>query len=408
MLKCRNCVAFEDQSKELSELIEKYVNNLEEDRRVGRATYEMRLQVCDTCEALLNGMCRYCGCFVLLRAAKNTQTCPSPKGDRWEKIMKNVKTEVWQNPLVENRADPFIMLHSDGFYYFVATVPEYDRIELRRATELEQLRKEIPVTIWREHEHGEMKHHIWAPEIHFIQNAWYIYFAAAHSDDPWRIRMFVLENKNEDPMKGDWTEKGQIRSLWESFSLDGTTFIHKGRQYYIWAQNDPKIGGNTNLYIDEMVNPWTLAGKQVMLTRPEYDWERIGFDVNEGPAILMTSTTIYLSYSASKTDYNYCMGLLEISIDGDLLDPSQWKKSTRPVFESSEENQQFGPGHNSFTTSKDGKKIIHVYHARNYKEIQGDPLHDPNRHTRAQELIVSDQGISFGVPVKDGSYVLKS
>ncbi len=42
-------------------------------------------------------------------------------------------------PLIEQRADPFIYRHSDGYYYFVASVPEYDRIEIRRAQNLEKL-----------------------------------------------------------------------------------------------------------------------------------------------------------------------------------------------------------------------------------------------------------------------------
>ena len=83
MLQCRNCVAFEDQSKELHELIEKYVMNLEENQRVEQEQYEARLQACKSCEALQNGMCRYCGCFVLLRAAKKALSCPNPKVSRW-------------------------------------------------------------------------------------------------------------------------------------------------------------------------------------------------------------------------------------------------------------------------------------------------------------------------------------
>jgi GH43 family beta-xylosidase len=36
-------------------------------------------------------------------------------------------------PLIEQRADPYIYKHTDGYYYFTASVPQYDRIELRRA-----------------------------------------------------------------------------------------------------------------------------------------------------------------------------------------------------------------------------------------------------------------------------------
>jgi hypothetical protein len=64
---------------------------------------------------------------------------------------------------------------------------------------------------------------------------------------------------------------------------------------------------------------------------------------------------------------------------------------------------QYGPGHNSFTTSKDGKTDLLVYHARNYREIEGDPLQNPDRHTRAQPIVWRPDGTpDFGVPVPDG------
>ena len=31
-------------------------------------------------------------------------------------------------PLIEQRADPCIYRHTDGYYYFTASVPQYDRI----------------------------------------------------------------------------------------------------------------------------------------------------------------------------------------------------------------------------------------------------------------------------------------
>lgn len=33
-----------------------------------------------------------------------------------------------QNLVLEQRADPWVYLHSDGYYYFTASVPEYNRI----------------------------------------------------------------------------------------------------------------------------------------------------------------------------------------------------------------------------------------------------------------------------------------
>ncbi|MBU5353568.1 family 43 glycosylhydrolase [Paenibacillus barcinonensis] len=320
------------------------------------------------------------------------------------------KTMTFTNPVLEQRADPWVYRHTDGYYYFSASVPAFDRIEIRRAETLEALREAEPVTAWTKRETGLMSANIWAPEIHFIDGKWYIYFAAAHTsetnDGLFDHRMYVLENASANPLEGKWMEKGQIRTRWESFALDSTTFEHKGTRYLVWAQKDPSIDGNSNLYISEMENPWTLRGEQVMISTPEYDWEIIGFKVNEGAAVLHRNGRLFISYSASATDHHYCMGLLTADEDANLLDPASWVKSPEPVFQTCEENGQYGPGHNSFTVSPDGKTDILIYHARNYKEIEGDPLYDPNRHARAQVIHWNEDGTpSFGVPVPDGRAV---
>jgi len=108
---------------------------------------------------------------------------------------------TWSNPILRHRADPHVLLHTDGWYYFTATVPEYDRIELRRAKTVGGLSTAEPKVIWRKHDHGPMGAHIWAPEIHFIDGKWYVYFAAGRSDAIWEIRMYVLENDSANPLE---------------------------------------------------------------------------------------------------------------------------------------------------------------------------------------------------------------
>lgn len=314
------------------------------------------------------------------------------------------------NPIVEQRADPWIYKHIDGYYYFTASVPEYDRIELRRSRTIEGLGNAEAVTVWRKYETGSMSANIWAPEIHYIDGKWYIYFAAARTAETkeglFDHRMFVLETNAENPLEGNWIEKGQIKTKWESFALDATTFEHAGVRYLVWPQKDPEIEGNSNIYIAAMANPWTIEGEPVMIATPEYEWERIGYLVNEGPAVLKRNGKIFIAFSASATDSNYCIGLLIADETSDLLNLHSWRKHPTPVFKTSEETGQYGPGHNSFTVSEDDKTDVIVYHARNYKEIEGDPLYDPNRHTRAQAFTWDDQGMPvFGVPVPDGKLV---
>lgn len=321
----------------------------------------------------------------------------------------------YANPLVRNRADPHIHRHHDGFYYFTATAPEYDRIILRRSRTLAGLTTADESVIWKKHTSGAMGAHIWAPEIHHIDGAWYIYFASAPAEDVWAIRIWVLENTNADPFAGTWTEKGQLKTAWETFSLDATTFAlppahgsaragrtPTGTRYLAWAQHEPGMDNNTGIFLSEMANPWTLTGPQVRLSTPEYDWECVGFKVNEGPSVIARDGRLFLSYSAGATDHHYCLGLLTADADSDLLDPASWSKSPVPVFTSNDTTKQYGPGHNSFTVAEDGRTDVLVYHARQYKEITGDPLNDPNRHTRIQRLGWHPDGTpDFGIPVAD-------
>jgi GH43 family beta-xylosidase len=308
----------------------------------------------------------------------------------------------FHNPLVRQRADPQVMLQEDGYYYLAATVPEYDRIELRRARSLDGLGAGEAKVVWRKHASGEMGAHIWAPELHRIDGKWYIYFTAAPAEKIWEIRLHVLENASSDPFKGEWVERGQLKTGWESFALDATTFAHNGQRYLVWTQRAPDGSKGTNIYIAKMDSPVSITGPATLLTKPEYAWEKVKFDVNEAPAVLVKNGRVFLTYSASATDANYAMGMLTASAGADLLDPRSWTKSPQPVFKSSPASGQWGPGHNSFTTTPDGKTDILVYHARDYRDIVGDSLHDPNRHTRAQVIHWKADGTpDFGEPVAD-------
>jgi GH43 family beta-xylosidase len=312
----------------------------------------------------------------------------------------------WTNPLVKQRADPAVYLHSDGYYYFTASVPAYDLVELRRAKTLAGLTDAPPKMIWHKHSTGVMGAHIWAPEIHFINNKWYIYFAAGGAEKIWDIRIYALENASANPLEGVWREAGQIKTDWESFALDSTTFEVKGTRYFAWAQSNPKIKANTCLYIAKMNGPLAISGPQIMISQPDLPWEQVGFRVNEAPAALISHGRVFLTYSASATGASYCMGMLSAAENADLLDPKSWTKSPTPIMVSNDGNSQYGPGHNCFTTSPDGKTDIIVYHARNYRDIKGDPLYDPNRNTRAQVVRWNPDGTpDFGVPVADGGYV---
>lgn len=309
------------------------------------------------------------------------------------------------NPLVRQRADAQISGQEDGFYYLTGSVPEYDRLVLRRSRTIAGLGDAPETVLWRHLADGPMSGFIWAPELHRIDGRWLMYFAAGPSGggaDVFRIRTYVLACDGADPMRGTWSVLGQVQTAWDSFTLDSTSFVHRGVRYLAWAQKEPGIQTNSNLYLAPLATPLTLAARPARLSVPELDWEIRGYKVNEAPALLARNGRLFLTYSASATDARYCMGMLTARDDADIMDPAAWQKSPAPVMKTAPERRIFGPGHNSFTVDERGRDML-VFHARDYDAIQGDPLFDPNRHTRVQPIRYDAEGRPlFDPPVANG------
>lgn len=314
----------------------------------------------------------------------------------------------YQNPFIAERADPYIVKGSDGYYYFTASYPAYgsadkgyDRIILRRSRTVAGLADAEEKTIWNAHPDGLMSRHIWAPEMHEIGGAWYMFFAAGTKQNVWAIRPYVLRCDG-DPYTGSWTECGQMQassgdtSSFAGFSLDMTYFENQGKHYVIWAE----IKGDSSLFMAEInpEEPWKLISKPILLTKPEYNWELVNNRVNEGAAVLKANGKVYVYFSASGTGSEYCVGKLEASENADLMNPASWKKYNTPMLSSSDLDGESGPGHNSFVTDENGNLLI-VYHARPSSHdakacgtYSSDPLYDPCRHTRIRQVYFGADG----------------
>ncbi len=296
----------------------------------------------------------------------------------------------YNSPLVLQRADPYAIKHN-GKYYFTGTYPLYDRIEIRCSEKLNDLETCERRIVWTKHSFGPMSSHIWAPELHYVMGKWVIYFAAGEKFRPWEIRPYTLICDGDDPMTGNWYEGGKMQAAkddrysFNDFSLDATVFENKGKWYYVWAEKVHRRFGISNLYIAELETPTKLKTVQVLLSTPDYDWERVDFWVNEGPSVLFRNGKIHLTFSASATGAMYCMGMLTASVDSDLLDPTSWTKRNKPVLKTNEELKVFGPGHNCFVEGEEGETLC-MLHFRSYAKINGDPLRDHNRHAHVMKV----------------------
>ncbi len=300
----------------------------------------------------------------------------------------NFQKTPFNTPFIAQRADPYV-LHEADAYYFTASVPEYDRIILRKADTLQGLRTAQEHEIWHRHDTGKMSWHIWAPELHYLRGEWYLYFAAGEKENVWEIRPWVLRCKGQDPLHDPWEELGQVVPAdpftFVDFSLDMTVFETCGDLYCVWAEKVSTGKKISNLYLARMKDPITLETPQMLLSSPSYPWERHGFWVNEGPAFLEGEEKVFLTYSASDTGPAYCMGLLSAPKGSDLTDIANWTKSRHPILCTDQEKGIFGPGHNSFFKD-DNNEVCMAYHARPYDEIIGDPLYDPNRHCYVMQI----------------------
>jgi len=284
---------------------------------------------------------------------------------------KSNSTKKFYSVIMQDGADPWMYKHSDGFYYFTKTTGNN-------------------VTIWKsstitgidaaeKREIATGGQNVWAPEIHYLQGAWYIYYAKDDGDNA-NHRMYVMENTSADPMQGTWTDKGQITDTTNRWGIDGTAFEVKGQLYYIWSGWEGSENVSQRLYIARMSNPWTISSERVEIARPEYAWETNHQpNVNEGPQVYVKGRTINLLYSASGSWTNdYSLGLITADTRSDLLKPASWNKRDKPVFASA--NGVYGPGHASLTTSPDGREDWIIYHAAKF---DGSGW---NREIRAQEF----------------------
>lgn len=297
---------------------------------------------------------------------------------------KGDERDDFYNLLMQDGADPWMYKHTDGYYYFTKTTGS-------------------DVTVWKSASITGMDgaprrviptggHNIWAPELHYIHGAWYIYYAMDDGDNV-NHRMYVMENTSADPLQGVWKQKGQITDTTNRWAIDGTVLQVNGELYFIWSGWEGKENIRQNLYIAHMSNPWTIDSERVEISRPTYAWEtNHSPQVNEGPQVAIRNGIINLVYSASGSWTNdYCLGLITADVTRDLLDPASWHKREEPIFVSG--NGLYGPGHHSFTTSPDGTEDWIVYHVAKYKDAGW------NREVRMQPFTWNaDNTPNLGVP----------
>ncbi len=302
---------------------------------------------------------------------------------------------TFTNPLLASGPDPWVY-QKDGFYYYLNTTG--GDVRIRKTAKMSELAGGTIVVAWRPTNANNARD-VWAPELHFLDGKWYIYFTAGPGNG--NQRLWVLENPSADPTQGIWTEKGRIYNPTDDYwAIDGTVFEQNGKRYLLWSGHSNDNNDTQRIYISEMSSPLTLIGPRVELSSPQYDWEKYSKPlkplVNEGPEIIKHGSSTFLVYSAShcETD-DYALGELRMSSTADPLVAANWTKSATPVFVKNPSAGAYGPGHNGFFKSKDGTEDWLIYHANNQS---GQGCGDA-RNPRIQKFTWNaDDSPNFGQP----------
>ena len=233
-----------------------------------------------------------------------------------------------------------------GKYYFTFQSIGGDSVELLCTDQLEKLSEAARRTVWSSQR--DSMAHFWSPEIHYINNKWYLYFEGDDGNTD-NHHLFVMECQDKDPMTGNFVMKGVIETHaeWNYGIHPNLLQLPSGELYLLWS-GWPERRHETEtqcIYIARMENPWTLSSERVMISKPEYEWERQWINpdgtrsaypiyVNENPEAFVSpdGQRVIVLYSASGiwTEYT-TTGMLSAPATANLLDNTVWTKHPEPL-----------------------------------------------------------------------------
>jgi GH43 family beta-xylosidase len=274
---------------------------------------------------------------------------------------------TFTNPIITDGADPWVIF-KDGIYYYTQTTG--GQVKVRKSSTISGLGSASATTVFTPS--APYNQDVWAPELHFLNNKWYVYFASDDGTND-NHRIYAAEANTSNP-QGAYTLKGKVYDpANDRWAIDPTVFqASDGSLYMIWSGWPGAVNVVQNLYIAPMSNPWTISGPRVLLSTPTLDWETKPNTaaplINEGPEVLTRNGKTYIVYSANKSwQDHYCLGLL-VNTNGNFLNPSSWTKYPDPVFfnVADETGTIYSPGHCSFTRNAAQTEDWIVYHAAKY------------------------------------------
>ena len=313
-------------------------------------------------------------------------------------------TNAFTNPIrAHSGSDPH-MVFSDGLYYLMTTT--WRNLTIAASPTLEGLKTAPQKVVWKD-TNPQRCCNMWAPELHKVEGRWYIYYTAGQNTTDYvpTQRVWVLRGGSESPLSEEYTFAGQITppnydqgmldavsSAGKMFGMnarmltsDQTIYEINGKNYFMVSafttvsnpmlqRHDRKSADPYHKQFSSTVSPASnmiaalltpnTTGPSSLLSVPTLEWETRGWAINEGPAGLTspngTNHFVFFSASGCNTEY-YALGAVLLTPGADPLVTESWTKLPKPFFTTA--NGLYGPGHNAFFKSPDGKEDWNVFHA---------------------------------------------
>ena len=331
----------------------------------------------------------------------------------------------YDNPL-EAGADPYVLKHRGEYYRYFSMG---DKVWVNKSHTL------TDASLWnnagatcvhtavfdnRDNEESWNNAHLWAPEVHYINGRFYLYYCADNKYKP-KHHLFVATADNP---YGPFVDTGEALVTSPHGLLDGNNPAGSGLQDDAWAIDANVFVDNdqdSTIYITWSGPPHTCQCIRIAkmetptkidvntiktISLPERDWEKgdssaeglSSQPVNEGPFMFKKKNKYFIVYSASHSQTaHYCLGLL--STTNPL---GEWVKEG-PVFEKNTGEEMYGVGHNCLVKGMNGIDDVNCYHYKTGTAVTWDD------RMLAMSAIEWDKGEpNFGEPYKQNQSLGKA
>jgi GH43 family beta-xylosidase len=209
----------------------------------------------------------------------------------------------------------------------------------------------------------------WAPEVTYDNGKFYLYYSMGN-EELMELRVAVSDN----PFSG-FIDSGK-RLTTEDFAIDAHVFTDDDGKRYLFYATDflhhTHIG--TGTVVDEMIDPFTLAGNPRPVTRAKYDWQvydpnrkekgGVRWHTVEGPFVLKHKGFYYEMFSGGNwKNITYGVGF---AITDNIESEHEWQQfcdseNVLPILRTIPD-RVIGPGHNSVVRGPNNRELYCIYH----------------------------------------------